>query len=145
MNSDSHPITVSIPAKSQKAVVLHNTGTQSIILNHPVPDPGASAGWASKLNPDHWSVLQLHNNNARESLFLITCHRQTKNNQFSEVNCLKHIKHYQIKFKLPKKLHNGDFWLTENKQHKQLKQALKKRGVSISKQQLHDLGFSTSS
>lgn len=137
-------LTVKQPPSSQRMIVLHNTSSQAVLLNHPAPDPGASAGWASKLKPKHWSVLFLTNSKPRQHLFLITCHRPTDSHRFQTISCPKHLKHYILKPHFAKgHSKKGDFWLAEDKKKNKLQQALNKRHVNLKKQQLKRLGIAS--
>lgn len=144
-STDNH-LMISMPANTQQTIVLHNTGSKSLILNHPTPNPGASAGWASKIAPNHWSILVLQNNKPRERHFLINCHHMKDDDyQFQKMNCSQYLSNQHKHIQLPKKLtKNGSFWLTENKPLAKLNKALKKRGVNLSQKQQHRLGLSSS-
>lgn len=40
-------------------VMIHNLSQTDLWVTHPVSEPGASAGWSSRLQPEHWSALVL--------------------------------------------------------------------------------------
>ena len=59
---------VAIKSKKSKLVFVHNLSKSDIWITHPVADPGASAGWTTRLQPDNWSALAVD-----KSPFIINC------------------------------------------------------------------------
>ena len=62
--SSCHPLPVqgqSVLLSSKKPVVImiHNLSDSELWITHPVADPGASAGWTSRLSKGKWSALVL--------------------------------------------------------------------------------------
>lgn len=53
--------TVVLSKESPSLVLLHNLSDVDLWVTHPIIDPGASAGWSSRLEPKHWSALALNN------------------------------------------------------------------------------------
>ena len=49
-------------------IVLHNLSETDLWITHPVSEPGASAGWSSRLQAGNWSALAL-----QEKSFEISC------------------------------------------------------------------------
>jgi hypothetical protein len=41
--------------------LVHNLSNSEVWVTHPVADPGASAGWSSKLQGGNWSAMALQN------------------------------------------------------------------------------------
>ena len=50
---------VLIPVGDLRIVMIHNLSTMDLWITHPVSDPGARAGWSSRLQAGHWSALAL--------------------------------------------------------------------------------------
>lgn len=50
---------VTIKAKKSKLVFIHNITTADLWITHPVSNPGASAGWTSRLQAGNWSALSV--------------------------------------------------------------------------------------
>lgn len=48
---------VVLKAKQQQMVLFHNVFTNDVWITHPVSDPGASAGWSSRLEAGNWSAF----------------------------------------------------------------------------------------
>lgn len=51
--------TVTVSAKKPLLVMIHNLSNTDLWITHPVSDPGASAGWSSRLQSGNWSALML--------------------------------------------------------------------------------------
>lgn len=50
---------VTLQAKKNKMVFIHNLSKGDLWMTHPVVDSGASAGWTSRLQSGNWSALVL--------------------------------------------------------------------------------------
>lgn len=50
---------VNIQATQPTLVVIHNMSSNDLWITHLVSSPGASAGWSSRLQEDHWSALAI--------------------------------------------------------------------------------------
>ena len=89
--------------------MLKNTSRQTLLLNHPVKNPSASAGWGSFISPNHWSAIRVDQNN-----FVLSCAIAEKKT-YHPTAC-NPIRVCQLNEPLakPKKL-EGAFWLIENK------------------------------
>ncbi|KGP62993.1 hypothetical protein EP47_02780 [Legionella norrlandica] len=48
---------VTLKAKKSKLVFIHNITNVDLWITHPVTNPGASAGWTSRLQAGNWSAL----------------------------------------------------------------------------------------
>lgn len=48
---------VTVNTKKNKLVFIHNLTKTDLWITHPVSDPGASAGWTSRLQGGNWSAL----------------------------------------------------------------------------------------
>ena len=71
------------PLNVQALYLFHNASDNKIIINHPVEDPGASAGWASELDPGNWSAFTI-----AKGKFAITC-TEANGDNYTEVPCEK--------------------------------------------------------
>lgn len=142
--SKGRHLTFNIPADDQLIVALHNQGSESITVDHVEPDPGASAGWASELSPNHWSLLMIANNRRRQHPFIMECYRFDKHHNLKHLNCSHYINYQYLHLKLPDKLSNGgSFWLTENKAPGKLVASLKQRGVKLSDSERQHLNLTS--
>lgn len=52
---------VTLKAKKSKLVYIHNISNTDIWITHPVTNPGASAGWTTRLQAGNWSALAVNN------------------------------------------------------------------------------------
>lgn len=59
---------ISIPAAAVRIIMIHNLSTVDLWITHPVSDPGATAGWSSRLQSGNWSALAINN-----SAFELSC------------------------------------------------------------------------
>src|ERR1700758_2567039 len=50
---------VTVEAEKNSLVFIHNLTEVDLWIVHPVDDPGASAGWTSRLQANKWSALSL--------------------------------------------------------------------------------------
>lgn len=48
---------VTLKSKLNKLVFIHNLSDNDLWITHPVTNPGASAGWTSRIQAGHWSAL----------------------------------------------------------------------------------------
>ncbi|KTD33960.1 hypothetical protein Lmor_1942 [Legionella moravica] len=48
---------VTLKSKSSKLVFIHNLTSADLWITHPVTNPGASAGWTTRLQAGNWSAL----------------------------------------------------------------------------------------
>lgn len=48
---------VTLKSKSSKLVFIHNLTAADLWITHPVANPGASAGWTTRLQAGNWSAL----------------------------------------------------------------------------------------
>lgn len=59
---------IAIPAGSARIIMIHNLSTVDLWITHPVSDPGATAGWSSRLQSGNWSALSMD-----QSAFKLSC------------------------------------------------------------------------
>ncbi|KTD66313.1 hypothetical protein [Legionella spiritensis] len=50
---------VTLSARKPQLVLIHNLSDADLWITHPVSEPGASAGWSSRLQSGKWSALAL--------------------------------------------------------------------------------------
>lgn len=97
-------------ANQPQIYVFENESTTPILLNHVKNPPGASAGWASKLNPQNASALMLMPNKHK---FVMSC---SVFNSYQSLDCAKVLKVCVVKNLASEKMKTiGDFWVVENK------------------------------
>jgi len=103
---------VTLSAKQKANVwLIKNIGQTSFWLNHPVKNPGASAGWGSEISPNRYSVLLL---NKMPTGFILSC-EQFESGKVIPLNCNKVLQVKLLKvIAIPKNFDNSSFWLAEN-------------------------------
>ncbi len=109
--------------KNATIYFVKNTSTKSVWLDHPTKHAGASAGWSSYLQPDHWSALLLDKKD-----FSLTC-AVIQPGKVDYLNCEKVLSvclPTQVTFQSKRK---ASYWLVEDKSWNNFLLALKKRGV----------------
>ena len=95
--------------KQPQIYVFENRFNAPILLNHEKYPPGASAGWASKLNPQNASALMLMPDKHK---FMMTCSVYDSNRT---LDCAKVLKVCVVKNIPSEKIKTvGDFWVVEN-------------------------------
>lgn len=109
---------------AQHLFLLHNRSTKSIFVNHEKIPPSASAGWASQLDPTHWSAMA-----TQQKDFAISC-SSTESGHFAKLSCRSVLTACVIpNAAFPKNLQNMAFWVAENKERKTIIPAVKKRRI----------------
>lgn len=109
----------------QSLYLLHNVSDNSFWLNHVMSeDPGASAGWGSKLDIDNWSAIAMDKENFEMNCTILG------SGEVKNLDCKEVIK--VCKFEKPafNSEDSGSFWVSENKPLTELLQAIKSRGIS---------------
>ncbi|KTD76524.1 hypothetical protein [Legionella waltersii] len=116
---------VTIVAKKSKLILIHNTSQHDIWITHPVSDPGASAGWTSKISTGNWSALVVDKPN-----FILNCIESTPGHE-QQTPCEGAIVACKWKgVKIPTS-NQGTFWAGEDMSLSGLKTALGGRGFVI--------------
>ncbi len=105
--------------------LINNVSDGNLILNHPVADPGASAGWVSNLESHNWSAITLKVPN-----FSMSCSAGNQES-FKQIPCDKVLKVCQILDPEFGSDFDGNFWVSENKSLNVLLEDVKKRGVEF--------------
>ncbi|KTD24195.1 hypothetical protein [Legionella maceachernii] len=118
--------TVMVSAKKPQLVMIHNLSNADLWITHPVSDPGASAGWSSRLQAGNWSALALDQTN-----FELSC-IESKPGHEQQVPCQGVISVCRwAKVTLPPK-ETGTYWAGENMVLSNLKEHLGGRGFELS-------------
>jgi hypothetical protein len=112
---------------TQQLYLLHNQSNQAIYINHQKIPAGASAGWMSQLDPQHWSAIATKQKN-----FALTCTLAQPGN-FAAQPCQNFLTVCFVpQATFPNNLRHGGFWMTENKTVQETTAAIEKRGIKIS-------------
>lgn len=113
-----------LKTKKPSLFLIHNQGEKELWLTHPIKDPGASAGWTSKLSAGHWSALNIDNN------FALSCVESTPGHE-QEISCksvLEVCKYKKLSFPEDSK---GSYWAGENLKLSELMAHLGERGFKL--------------
>jgi hypothetical protein len=95
-------------SSSSKIFFIHNISSDTIWLNHPQGrNPHAGAGWATQLQPNHWSALVLSEND-----FAIDCSMPGKR-KLTYLNCSRVITICRTAVGISDI--SGNYWIAENK------------------------------
>ncbi len=114
-----------LTAKKPVLVMIHNSTKTDIWLTHPVSDPGASAGWSSRLQADNWSALALDKDS-----FELSC-IESKPGHEQQVPCNSVISLCKwSSVSLPSK-EKGSYWAGENLNLTKLISHLSGRGFKL--------------
>jgi hypothetical protein len=119
-------LTVILSADRPSVVLLNNVSRSDIWITHPVPEPSASAGWNSRLQPGNWSALALN-----EKQFEISC-IESKPGHEQQVPCSSVIsvcRFHHVKSTEPA---TATFWIGENMDLDSLHTIIGQRGFEIS-------------
>ena len=111
--------------KVSQAYFITNKSSQSIFIEHPTANPGASAGWSSYLRPGNWSALVLN-----KKSFAIHC-AMIQPGKVIPLDCSKTITVCAPKNLTTKTAFKGNYWLAEDKNWEGFVKALAKRGVGF--------------
>ena len=116
---------VTVQAKKKSLVFIHNLTSADLWVTHPVTEPGASAGWTSRLQGQKWSALFLE-----KGPFVLNCIESRPGHE-QQVPCEGAIAVCQWKkTKFPENA-QGTFWATEDMSLKALIAAVGARGFVI--------------
>lgn len=117
--------TVKVSAKKPLLVMIHNLSNTDLWITHPVSDPGASAGWSSRLQADNWSALAVDKEN-----FELSC-IESKPGHEQQVPCQGVISVCGLaKITMPAK-ETGTYWAGENMSLSNLKEHLGGQGFEL--------------
>ena len=116
---------VTLKVKKSKLVFIHNLTKSDLWITHPVTNPSASAGWASRLQADNWSALAVD-----KGSFVLNC-IESKPGHEQQVPCEGAIAVCQWRgMKIPGN-EQGTFWAAEDKSLSALTAAIGARGFVL--------------
>jgi hypothetical protein len=111
--------------KTPLVVLIHNLSSSDLWITHPVSDPGASAGWSSRLEAKNWSALAVDKDD-----FELSC-IESKPGHEQQVPCVGMIEVCEWPaVKIPEKF-KGTFWIGENMALKPLTSYMGGRGFEL--------------
>ena len=119
---------VTLKGKHSKLVFIHNLSSTDLWITHPVTDPGASAGWTSRIQADHWSALTID-----KSPFVLTCIESRPGHE-QQVPCEGAIAVCQWKGVKTPENGKGTFWVSEDLSLSALTAAIGGRGFVLPKE-----------
>lgn len=100
---------VTLKAKKNKLVFIHNISNLDLWITHPVTDPGASAGWTSRLQAGKWSALVVD-----KPTFILNCIESRPGHE-QQVPCEGVIAVCKWKgVKIPASAQGNTFWVAED-------------------------------
>lgn len=108
--------------------LYYNQSNKKILLDHPVRKPSASAGWASALQPWHWSAFMVS-----VKKFKVSCQKILGNGRYPAINCSNVIKVCQYpKFTvLQQDVADGDYWVVEDVLLDEALETIHERGIIL--------------
>lgn len=106
---------------TQRIFILHNVSQGIVMLAHDKVDPGASAGWQSKLDKDQWSMVAVS-----QQGFSLGCMLYSPPN-IGPVDCGSVLAVCAI----PSAISLGGYWIAENKSLDKLLETAKSRGINM--------------
>ncbi|WP_425170117.1 hypothetical protein [Legionella sp.] len=116
---------VTLEAKKNTLVFIHNLTTIDLWITHPVADPSVSAGWSTRLQGEYWSALFLD-----KGPFVLNCIESRPGHE-QQIPCEGAIAVCQWdKVKFPENT-KGAFWAAENMSLSALTAALGARGFTL--------------
>ncbi len=109
----------------QSLYLFHNISGSDIWLNHPVEDPGASAGWASNLNTGNWSAFAVNKEG-----FVLSCSEMGQGS-VKTLTCEKVLKVCRFENPVFKQGESGSYWVSEDKPLKAVLDETGSRGIGF--------------
>jgi len=117
---------VTVKAKKNKLVFIHNLAATDLWITHPVTNPGASAGWTTRLQTGNWSALSVE-----KGPFVLNC-IESKPGHEQAIPCEGALAVCQWKgVKMPKSTVQGTFWAAEDMSLQALTAAIGSRGFVL--------------
>lgn len=111
---------------SPTVVLIHNVSSTDLWITHPVSDPGASAGWSSRLQAGQWSALTL-----QDKSFELSC-IESKPGHEQQVPCAGVLAVCEWKkVALPKANKDGTYWAAEDLSLPALSASIGQRGFVL--------------
>lgn len=117
---------VTLKSKKSKLVFIHNLTNTDLWITHPVTNPGASAGWTSRIQAGNWSALTVD-----KPSFVLNCIESRPGHE-QQIPCEGSIAVCQWKgAKIPNADKNGTFWAAEDMSLQGLTAAVSARGFVV--------------
>lgn len=117
--------TLTLQAKKKSLFLIHNIIDNDLWITHPVTDPGASAGWSSRLQSDNWSALVIE-----KGPFILSCIESRPGHE-QQIPCEGTLVVCKWKkVKIPS-ANTGDFWASEDVSLEALKTAIGGKGFVL--------------
>lgn len=117
---------VTLQAKNSSLVFIHNLTSSDLWITHPVTNPGASAGWTTRLQGGNWSALALN-----KGPFALNC-IESKPGHEQQAPCKGLIAVCKWKgVKIPDSDKGSTFWAAEDMSLSALTAAVGARGFVI--------------
>lgn len=111
--------------KTSMIYVFHNKSLQSLWIDHPVQNPGASAGWSSFLRSEHWSAIVINKKN-----FAVRC-AMIQPGKVVYLDCAHSLTICAPDTVTTHKPLEGNYWLAEDKDWKNFVALLNKKGIRL--------------
>ena len=116
---------VTVQAKKNKLVYIHNLTATDLWITHPVTNPGANAGWTTRLQMGNWSALVVD-----KGLFILNCIESRPGHE-QQIPCEGAVAVCQWKgVKIPAN-NQSTFWAVEDMSMLALSAAIGARGFVI--------------
>lgn len=117
---------VSLSTSQTRVLMIRNRSDIDLWINHPVSDPGASAGWITRLQPGNWSALVLN-----QKSFKLSC-IESKPGHEQTVPCNSVLTVCEWSgAALPKADEMGSYWASENKSLEGVAAEMEQRGFGL--------------
>lgn len=118
--------TVVLENKPPYLVAIQNTSDVDLWITHPITEPGASAGWSTRLQSKHWTALALG-----VKTFELSC-IESKPGHEQQVPCSGVIKICKWDgISSTEKTMGSSYWAAENKSLSELLAELGQRGFKL--------------
>lgn len=89
---------------------LTNVKREPIIIDVYNPQPSASAGWMTTIDPQNWSVMNMH-----RKYFKFVCYLPKRGGGLRKVNCGDYLNGCWMTVRTAGKVGSGNYWIVENK------------------------------
>ncbi|MGL5742931.1 MAG: hypothetical protein ACRCXC_10545 [Legionella sp.] len=119
---------VTVQAKKSSLVFIHNLTAADIWITHPVTNPGASAGWPTRIQSGNWSALAVN-----KCPFVLNCIESRPGHE-QQAPCEGAIAVCKWKgkgVKIPKNEQGATYWAAEDMSLSALTAAVGARGFII--------------
>lgn len=122
--SDNDLILNTESGSGQGLYLFYNISDKDMWLNHPLgKDPGASAGWASNINPGNWSAFAVNKGD-----FVLSCSVMGQG-EVQNLTCEKVLTACKFAKPVFKGENTGSYWVSEDKPLEAVLEEVKNRGI----------------